>query len=134
MASDRSTDGKNEKPSAGRQQDSGEQAGMQAIEDMVPERVEHFAMTMGTVWREARVSCPHNDVLRAFYEKGLNAEQQDYVQFHVMDAACPYCQATLEELGQRQESAAAAPLDDLKERLLSSTMNVLREKRARESK
>lgn len=103
-------------------------------EDMIPERVERFAMTVGSVWRDARVSCPHADLLRAYSDDGLDAAQADYVRFHVEDAACPYCQATLEDLARADETAADAPLENLKERLLSSTMDVLREKRARESK
>lgn len=103
-------------------------------EDMIPERVERFAMTVGSVWREARVSCPHPDVLRAYREDGLEAAQAGYIRFHVEDANCPYCQAILEDLARGGAAAADAPLENLKERLLSSTMNVLREKRARDSK
>lgn len=103
-------------------------------EDLVPERVAQFAMTVGSVWREARVSCPHPDLLRAYHDGGLSEEQREYIRFHVEDAACPYCQATLEDMARADADAASAPLDNLKERLLSSTMSVLREKRARDSK
>lgn len=104
------------------------------VEDMVPERVAHFAMTVGSVWREARVSCPHPDILRAYHDGALEEGQQDYVRFHVDDAACPYCQATIEDFARADAAAANAPLENLKERLLNSTMSVLREKRERDSK
>ncbi|MCB9918826.1 MAG: hypothetical protein H6832_10535 [Planctomycetes bacterium] len=103
-------------------------------EDMVPERVERFAMTVGSVWREARVSCPHTDILRAFQQDSLDAGQTGYVRFHVEEAACPYCQAVLEDLGRERAPDADAPLENFRERLRSSTIHVLREKRGRDSK
>ena len=38
----------------------------QPPEDQVPERTELLSVTVGMVWREARVSCPHRDILRAY--------------------------------------------------------------------
>lgn len=104
------------------------------VQDMVPERVERFAMTVGSVWREARVSCPHLDILRAYHEQGLDEGQSNYVRFHVEEAGCPYCQANLEDIARERGANADEPLDQFRERLRSSTMNVLREKRGRDSK
>ncbi|MFQ5507309.1 MAG: hypothetical protein ACE5F1_21285 [Planctomycetota bacterium] len=99
-------------------------------ENPVPERTEHLVVTVGRVWREARVTCPHRDILRAYRENALKPEQADYLRFHIEEAECPYCQAQLEDLARTDETATTGQLDGFKERLLSSTMTFLRKEKS----
>ena len=95
-----------------------------------PDRTEELMVTVGKVWRETRVTCPHRDILRAYRGSALDRAQADYLKFHIEEAECPYCQAQLEDLA-RQDAAAQGPeLDQIKERLLSSTMTFLRNKKS----
>jgi hypothetical protein len=98
-------------------------------EDPVPERTELLSVTVGMVWREARVSCPHRDILRAYREGGLPTGAADYVRFHVAEAECAYCQAQLDDLARDDAATTEVHLHGLKDRLLSSTMSLLRQKR-----
>ena len=92
----------------------------------MPVRAQRLMLTMGRVWREGRVSCPHNDLLRSFKDGSLSGGQAEYIAWHIDTAECPYCMASIDEIeatesdaGKRQE------LDQIKERLLSSTMTFL---------
>ena len=104
-------------------------------EEQIPvERVEFFALTVGALWRESRVSCPHRDILRAHHDNALESAQADYVTFHVEEAACPFCQAVLEDIAREDADAKSEHLETMRERLVSSTISMLREKRKRDSR
>lgn len=92
----------------------------------LPERVERFVVTVGQVWREAQVSCPHRDILLAWIEGSLEAGAAGYLEFHVHEAACPRCQAIVEDLKRRLAPRPERALEGLKERLRSSTIVLLR--------
>ncbi|MEZ5988222.1 MAG: hypothetical protein R3F30_03710 [Planctomycetota bacterium] len=97
----------------------------------VPQRAQRLEMTVGRVWREFRVSCPHEDLLRAWLEGALDPAQASYLAFHVEESECPYCGARLEALrAADREGAARGELDQVRERLLSSTMTFLRSRKA----
>jgi hypothetical protein len=85
-----------------------------------------LAFTVGSVWRDERVSCPHPDILKAWVGGSLPADAAEFVAFHLDEAACPYCNAVLAELRARDEDAAQAPLEDMRGRLLRSTVTFLR--------
>lgn len=88
-----------------------------------------LAFTVSTVWREQRVSCPHLDILRSWRDGALAAEAAEFVSFHVQEAGCPYCNASLDELSARDDDAREAPMQDLRDRLLRSTVGALRSQR-----
>ncbi len=98
------------------------------VTDQDRDRVEVYAMTVGEVWREARVSCPHRDLLRAWREGGIKGGAAEYLDFHVSQAKCPYCQANLDDFDRDDAAATSQDLEGLRDRLLSSTMSILREK------
>lgn len=91
---------------------------------------ELLAFTVATVWRSERVSCPHPDLLRAYLDGGLPAEAAEFVAFHLDESACPYCNATLDEVRERHAAAAEPPLRDLRDKLLRSTIGALRQRQA----
>ncbi len=97
---------------------------------LVPERSERLMLTVGRAWREGRVSCPHSDLLRSYKDGGLSGGQADYIAWHVKEAECPYCMAYLDEIEAADSTSdKKQELDQIKERLLSSTMTFLASKR-----
>lgn len=85
-----------------------------------------LAFTVGTVWREERVSCPHPDVLRAYDTGSLAEGAMDFLAFHLSESQCPYCNAVLEDLRLSDEEAAQPQLTNLRDKLLRSTVAALR--------
>src|ERR1700731_2014572 len=69
------------------------------------DRGEH---SIGAVWRRQRLSCPAREQLGSYLLQVLDAEQQEYVAFHLTTIGCPFCQANLADLELRQKEAAPA--------------------------
>jgi hypothetical protein len=67
------------------------------------DRGEH---SIGAVWRRERLSCPTREELGSYLLRVLDAEQQEYLDFHLSVIACPFCQANLADLRARQEEPA----------------------------
>ena len=106
-------------------------AGNDGLQGDIPARTEQLVVTVGNVWREARVSCPHRDILRAHRAGSLDEAQAGYLRFHIEEAECPYCQAILEDLERENRSATERDeLEGIRERLLSSTMTLLDQRKA----
>lgn len=98
---------------------------MSAADDLDPE----LLFTVASVWREARISCPHPDWLQSFLQDGLDEGAMEFVRFHLGDSACPYCNAVVADLRARDDAAKETPLVDLRDRLLRSTATALRARR-----
>jgi hypothetical protein len=97
-----------------------------------PEPGEELLFTVASVWKEARVSCPHPDILRAHRAGSLEPDAAEFVRFHVEESACPYCAAVAADLSAHdQDARAAGELESMRERLLRSTVAALRESRRR---
>ncbi len=90
------------------------------------DRDDALAFTVSSVWREHRVSCPHPDLLRAYDAGSLESGAIEFLDFHLREAACPYCNAVLEDLRARADDASQRKLVDLKDRLMRSTAAALR--------
>jgi len=90
---------------------------------------ESLLFTVGSVWREARVSCPHPDILRAYMTDGLEGRAADFVAFHLDESQCPYCASTIEDFAARDQAKKAPPMVDLRDKLLRSTVAALRKAR-----
>ncbi len=89
-----------------------------------------LALTVAAVWRQERISCPHPHLLQSWLQGGLTGGADDFVQFHLRDSQCPYCNAVVEDLRVRDAAAASPQLEDLRDRLLRSTAVELRRTRA----
>ncbi len=50
----------------------------------------------------------------------------DFVRFHLQESQCPYCRAVVEDQQLSDGEAAQTGLDDLRDRLLRSTVAALR--------
>ncbi len=90
----------------------------------------HLVFNVASVWRDERISCPHPHVLQSFLQGGLQGGAHEFVQFHLAESQCPYCSAVVEDLRARDDSAKAPALEDLRDRLLRSTVAALRRSRA----
>ncbi len=91
-----------------------------------PDSEEALVFTVATVWREERVSCPHQDILRAYSTGALDSGAMDFVRFHLEESECPYCNSVLEDQRLSEGEAAKTGLGDLRDRLLRSTAAALR--------
>ena len=87
---------------------------------------EELAFTVAAVWREERVSCPHPDLLQAYETRSLQDGALQFLDFHLNESECPYCNAVLGDLRARQSEAESTPLSGLKVRLFRPTVTELR--------
>lgn len=85
-----------------------------------------LAFTVASVWRSERISCPHPHVLHSWLTGGLTGGAAEFVAFHLQESQCPYCSAVVEDLKARDDLAARPVLEDLKDRLLRSTVAELK--------
>ena len=92
-------------------------------------REAELELTVGLVWREERVSCPHRDVLRSYLDGSLEPGAMDYLKFHVEECLCPYCGSVLDELREQDARALREDLQGIKDRLLRSTAVFLNSRR-----
>ena len=99
---------------------------MNPSEDVDPK----LAFTVATVWREERISCPHPHILQSFLQGGMPGGAGEFVAFHLEESKCPYCNAIVEDLQARDGQAKTAVPEDLRDRLLRSTVAELRRTRA----
>jgi hypothetical protein len=89
-----------------------------------------LAFTVATVWREERISCPHPHLLQSWLQNGLAGGAREFVDFHLRDSKCPYCNAVVEDLQARESRAKSPVLENMRDRLLRSTVAALRQTRA----
>jgi hypothetical protein len=96
-----------------------------------PEAIDpKLAFTVATVWREERISCPHPHLLQSWLQGGLVGGAREFLDFHLQDSKCPYCNAILDDLRAQENAAQSPQLEDLRDRLLRSTVAALRRTRA----
>jgi hypothetical protein len=88
-----------------------------------------LALTVASVWRSERISCPHPHVLQSWLQGGLDGGAADFIAFHLQDSECPYCNAVVEDFRARDDQAQHPVLEDMKDRLLRSTVTELKKKR-----
>lgn len=60
--------------------------------------------TLGGIWRQHRLSCPPRAQLGSYLLQVLDEATTDYIQFHLEQVGCRYCQASVADL--RQQHAA----------------------------
>jgi hypothetical protein len=73
----------------------------------IHERRDAGLHSLGAIWRRHRIGCPNRDLLGSYLLGVLDADQQEYVRFHVEQVGCRYCAANLEDLQARQREASA---------------------------
>lgn len=96
-----------------------------------PDQVDpKLAFTVATVWRDERISCPHPHLLQSWLQGGLAGGALEFLNFHLQDSKCPYCNAIVDDMRARESQARSPVLEDMRDRLLRSTVAALRKTRA----
>jgi RNA polymerase sigma factor (sigma-70 family) len=74
------------------------------------------------IWEENRPSCPKRSTVGGYLLHTLDTQWQDYVEFHLVQLGCRFCQANLDDLKSQQEEAPRV----LRERIMQSTVGFFR--------
>ena len=85
-----------------------------------------LAFTVASVWREERISCPHPDLIASYMAEALDGGAAEFLEFHLRESQCPWCNAVVADLRAQEERAREPQLDDLRDRILRSTVSALR--------
>lgn len=85
------------------------------------DRGEH---SIGAVWRRERLTCPTREQLGSYLLQVLEADLQEYVDFHINTVGCPFCQANLADLQHRQQEPKPA-VQERQRRLFESSAGYL---------
>lgn len=88
--------------------------------------IKSLSMSISLVWTEEGISCPHRDILKAYLAKSLSGGEADYVEFHLTEIACQFCNANLEDIRALDSEEESRYLDSVRERLNQSTSAFLR--------
>jgi len=81
---------------------------------------------VAAIWRESRASCPARHWLARRVAGTLDEGPRDFVDFHLGEMGCPWCQANLDDLERSEDS-----LEPMIERVAASTAQYLRSKTVR---
>ena len=54
--------------------------------------------SVGEIWRRHRLSCPSRETLQLFLLRQLPADQERFLQLHLITLGCVYCLSNLEDL------------------------------------
>ena len=87
--------------------------------------------TLGEVWRRFRVSCPTREQLGSFLLGVLDAEQIEYLRFHIEKTGCRFCRANLDDMERHQEEAEETVVTR-RSKYFQSSAGYLRGRRKRE--
>ncbi len=88
-------------------------------------QVGNTGLDVAATWREGRVSCPARHWLARKLAGTLEAGPAGFVDFHLVEMKCDWCQANYDDLAQQDD------LSPLLERVRSSTARYLRSKTVR---
>lgn len=88
-----------------------------------------LALTVAAVWRQARASCPHADLLASWLHGGVDGGARRFLDFHLGESACPACNAIVDELRARERAAPRPQEDAVRDRCLRSTLAAVRSAR-----
>lgn len=66
--------------------------------------------SVGEVWRRGRLSCPTRSELGSYLLGALDADREDYIEFHIKTVGCRYCEANLWDLEKSRDTSDEASL------------------------
>lgn len=80
--------------------------------------------SLGDIWRRNRLSCPNREQWGSYLLDVLDADERDYLEFHLQTIGCRYCLANLRDL----EAAAGRDTErgQRRRRLFESSAGYLR--------
>jgi hypothetical protein len=77
------------------------------------QETEGLSISVGALWIREGITCPHDDILLAFTNGGLDAEESDFIRFHLETVECPRCMSRSEELAAGMDSKSTSKPRDL---------------------
>jgi RNA polymerase sigma factor (sigma-70 family) len=80
---------------------------------------------LSEVWEEYRPSCPKRSTLGSYLLGTVDPQWQAYIDFHVRQLGCRFCNANLDDI--RRETAAASP--QFQARIMESSIGFFRRDR-----
>jgi len=81
--------------------------------------------SIGATWRRHRLSCLSREQLGSYLLEVLDAEQNEYVRFHLETIGCRLCNASLEDLSQQHTAAHAAATESRRSKYFQSSAGYL---------
>jgi hypothetical protein len=84
--------------------------------------------SLGEIWRRHRLSCPNREQLGSYLLGVLSREEAGYVKFHVAEVQCRFCEASIEDLKQRQSAADTEVAERRRHKYFQSSAGYLRKK------
>ena len=94
--------------------------------DTLQGEVQSLQISISELWFRERVSCPRDALLQAYQEGSLGAEERKYVEFHVEDLECPYCQGILGDLQVSGDRVEVKRRSRSREKVGEATTSLLR--------
>jgi hypothetical protein len=80
---------------------------------------------LGEIWRRQRLTCASRNELGSYLLGVLPAEEMAFVQFHLEEVGCRYCQANLADLQEQQADIAATTATVRRRRYFQSSAGYL---------
>jgi len=59
--------------------------------------------SVGTIWRQERLTCPTREQLGSYLLDVLDPSYQQYIEFHLQAIGCSFCQANLDDIKEHQQ-------------------------------
>src|ERR1044072_9003692 len=84
--------------------------------------------SLGEIWRRHRLSCPTREQLGSYLLRALPRGAGEYIKFHVDKIECRYCAASINDLKEQQEAAAANAAQTRRHKYFQSSAGYLRKK------
>ncbi len=58
--------------------------------------------SLGDIWRRHRMSCPSREELGSYLLNAMMDDQVKYIEFHLQQVGCRFCQSNLDDLRRLQ--------------------------------
>ncbi len=85
--------------------------------------------SLGAIWRRQRLSCPTREQLGSFLLGVLDPDYANYLQFHLDEVGCRYCNASIEDLREQHAAANAQETHSRRSKYFQSSAGYLSSER-----
>ena len=80
---------------------------------------------LGSIWRRGRLSCPSREKLGSYLLNVLDANEMDYLKFHLETIGCRLCNASLGDLSQQHAAADAEASESRRKKYFQTSAGYL---------
>ena len=91
----------------------------------VSRRRDNGVHSVGEIWRRNRLSCPDRETLGSWLFGVLDAQIEQYIDFHVNTVGCRLCQAMVSEFETVQKEQDSQPREKRTRRFFESSAGLL---------